>query len=118
RLELVEVGQVSVHRGELDRAHRVDPREPALGQVADARGLDLGAAAARLLHDPRADRLELVGADRPSAGRPRETAQQLLAVEALAPAVALDHLQLRLLGALVGREALATGGALTAPAHS
>ena len=58
------------------------------------------------------------GADRPSAGRPRETAQQLLAVEALAPAVALDHVEPRLLGALVGREALAAGGALAAPAHA
>ena len=63
------------------------------------------------------DRLELVGADRPPAGRPGEPAQELLAVEALAPAVALDHVHARLLGALVGGEALAAAGALAAPAH-
>ena len=106
-LELVEVGEVAVDRGELDRAHGIHAREAALGEVADPLGLCLAAAAACLLHDPRRDLLELVGADRPPAGRPGEPAQQLLAIEALAPAVALDHLELRLLGALVGGEALA-----------
>ena len=106
-LELVEVGEVAVDRGELDRAHGIDAGEPALGEVADALGLHLAAAAARLGGDPRGHRLELVGAHRPPAGRAGQAAQQLLAVEALAPAVALEHVEARLLGALVGGEALA-----------
>src|SRR3954471_20918281 len=81
-LELVQVGEVAVDRGELDRAHGIHAREAALGEVADARRLRRGSAAPRLLGDPRRDRLELVVADRPAAGRPGEPAQQLLAVEA------------------------------------
>ena len=57
-------------------------------------------------------------ADRPAAGRPGEAAQQLLAIEALAPAVALDHVDARFLDALVGREALAAVAALAPPAHA
>src|SRR4051794_8097017 len=117
-LELVEVGEVAVDRGELDRAHRVHPREAALGEVADARRLGLGSAAPRLLGDPRRDRLELVVADRPAAGRPGEPAQQLLAVEALAAPVSLDDVEARLLDALVGREALTALAALAPPAHA
>src|SRR5512133_3961148 len=116
--QLVQVGEVAVHRGELDRAHGIHAREAALGEVADAGGLRLAAAAASLLGDPGRDRLELVGADRPAAGRPGETAQQLLAIEALAPAVALDHVDARFLDALVGREALAALAALAPAAHA
>src|SRR5918999_3011392 len=36
--ELVEVGDPAVDRGELDRGDRVEPGQPALGQVADPRG--------------------------------------------------------------------------------
>src|SRR5215216_5930922 len=56
--ELVEVGEIAVDRGELDRAHRVHAREAALGQVADALGLRLAATPARLVDDPRRDGLE------------------------------------------------------------
>ena len=55
----------------------------------------LAAAAAHLGGDPRGDRLELVVAHRPPAGRAGEAAQELLAVEALAPAVALDDASTR-----------------------
>ncbi len=70
RLELVEVGQVSVDGGELDRAHGVDPGEPALGEIAHVAGLHL-AARADLAGHPVGDRLELLLADtgRPPAAR-------------------------------------------------
>src|SRR5688500_15904517 len=70
-LELVEIGEVSVDRGDLDRADGVHAAEAALGQVADALGLHLTSA----LHfggDQRPHRLDLPLADGPSARRSGE----------------------------------------------
>src|SRR5918996_927114 len=113
-LELVEVGEVPVDRRELDRAHGVHAREATLGQVADALGGDLGALPVHLGGDPRRHRLDLLLADGAPAGRAREPALQLLAVEALARAVPLYDGGALLLDPLVGGEALPAGVALAA----
>jgi hypothetical protein len=115
-LELVEVGEVAIDRGELNGAHGIDAGEAALGQLADPPGLDLPAFPAHLGGDPGGHGLELLIADRPSAGSPGETAQELLAVEGLAASISLDHANLGLLRAFIGGEAFAAGIALSAPA--
>ena len=80
-------------------------------------GLDLAPAAAHRRRDRLGQLLELLVRHRPLVGRPHEPAQELLAVEALAPPAALEHRHGRLLDALVGGEALAAGLALAPAPH-
>src|ERR687895_2646181 len=105
-LELVEIGEVSVDGGELDRRHGVEPREPALGEIADLTRLDLGAAPPHRRRDRLRQRLQLLRADGPLVGGPLEPSQELLGVESLAAAVALEDGHAGL-STLVGGEAVA-----------
>ena len=78
--------------------------------------LDLSPAQAeQVLFDLVDDALDVGHGDRPLGAGDADALQQLVAVEWLAPPVALDDQQ-RLGDLLVGREALAAGLALAPPA--
>src|SRR5215210_3191244 len=115
RLELVEVGQVAVHGGELDGGHRVERGEAALGEVADLARLDLGPAPPHRRRDRVRQLLQLLRAHGPLVGRPLEPSQELPAVESLAAAVTLEDGHVRL-DAFVGGEAVAAALALATAA--
>src|SRR3954452_7757517 len=115
-LELGEVGELPVDGGEEDARDWIEVRESAQRKLADVLRLDLRSSRrANLRGDGVGEVLELRLGDRPLVGRARETAQQLLAIERLPRAVALDDGDRRRLGALVRREAHAAVLAL-APA--
>src|SRR5918997_2163948 len=114
-LELVEMGEVSVDGGELDRRHGVEPGEPALGEIADLARLDLRARAPHRRRDRLRQSLQLLRAHGPLVGGPLEPSQELPAVESLAAAVTLEdgHVRLR---PLVRGEAVAAAVALATAA--
>ncbi len=87
----------------------------ALGEIADPARLDLGAAPPHRRRDRLRQRLQLLRAHGPLVGCPLKPSQELLAVESLAAAVALEdgHAGLR---ALVGGEAVAAALALATAA--
>src|SRR4051812_19943658 len=114
-LELVEVGQVAVDRSELDRRDRVDQREPALGEVADLARLDLRTAPPHRRRDRLRQLHQLLRTHGPLVGCPLEPSQELLAVESLATAVALENRHVGL-SALVGGEAVAAVAAFATTA--
>ena len=91
--------------------------QPLHQELADLVGRHL-AVGALLDHglDPVDDRLERLHRDRPLLAGLEQALHHLLAVEALAPAVLLDHEVRDLVDALVGGEALAAVEALAAAA--
>ena len=117
RLELVEVGEVPVDRGELDGRHWVDPGQPALGQVTDLVRTHHGPGAPGRGGDGLRQLLQLLLAHRALARRSGQSAEELLPVERLAAPVALLHRNHGPLGPLVRGEALTASGAFAAPAH-
>src|SRR3954469_589767 len=117
RLELRKVSEIAVHRREQHAADRVELGEAAQRQLPEEGGVDLGPGAADTRGDRVGELLELLLRHRALVRRSHEPAQQLLAVELLAPAVALEHGHGCRLGALVGGEALAAALALAPAAH-
>jgi hypothetical protein len=85
-------------------------------EFGDAGGVDLTAEVAELAFNTINDQGEGAGVDVPLVACPGEAAEQLLSIEGLARAVALDHLRRLRDRPLVGREAVAAAGALAAPA--
>src|SRR4051812_46688809 len=114
RLELAEVVEVAVDGREHHARDGVELDEPAQRQLADQLGVRLWAEPADARGDRVGQRLELSVGHGPLVGRPVEAAQELLAVEALALAVALADRHRLGLRALVGGEALAAALALAA----
>jgi hypothetical protein len=84
--------------------------------VGDAGGVDLTAAVAELAFNTINDQGEGAGVDVPLVACPGEAAEQLLSIEGLATAVALDHLGDRWDGPLISGEAMTALGALAAAA--
>src|SRR5262249_44119368 len=85
--------------------------------LADGLGGDLALALAfELAHDLRHGLIDALGLDRALAQRDLHRAQELVAVEGNAPAVALDHRELTQLHPLEGREAEIAGKANAATA--
>src|SRR5436305_7105279 len=117
-LEGRQVLDRAVDGGEHHGRDAVQSGEPAEGELADPLGVGLAAVAAHGVADRVGDLVEPLGLDRALAGRGRslESAQQLVAVEPLAPAVTLDDVHAQRVNPLVGREALAARLALAAPA--
>jgi len=116
-LELPDVLELPVHRGEAHVGDRVELAQPAQGELADlldARGPALGA---QLGDDPVDHGLELLALDRPLDRRALEPGEHLRAVERLAPAAALADVERALVVALVGGEAPVADPAAPAPAH-
>src|SRR4051812_37927150 len=115
RLQLAEVVEVAVDGREEPRRDGVELDEAAQRELPDQLGVGLGSHAAHARGDRVGQLLELSIRHRPLVRRAREAAQQLLAVEALAPARALADGHRLGLGPLVRGEALAARLAL-APA--
>src|SRR3954468_8166336 len=113
-LELRKITEIAVHRREQQCRDRVDLSEAVHRELADRLGLHLGTQAPDPCRDRVGDLLELGVRDGALVGRPRESAKELLAVEALALSVALADRHRRRLDALVGGEALAAALALAA----
>src|SRR3954466_498458 len=114
-LELVEVAEIAVDRRELDRGDRVDHGQPALREVADLTGLYLRPAPPHRRRDRLRQLHQLLRAHGPLVGCPLEPSQELLAVESLATAVALENRHVGL-SALVGGEAVAAVAAFATTA--
>ena len=114
RLELGDVAELAVHRGEAHVRDRVQRPQPAQGQLADLVGARLAAPRAHLGDDPVDHRLQLLALDRPLDRGPLEARQQLGAVERLAAAAALADVDRPLVVALVGGEAAVAGAAAPA----
>jgi len=86
-------------------------------EPADPLGRELAAVVTHLTFNTVNEEAELAGIQLPLVGGSVETAEQLLAVEGLAAAVALDHFEGLRNGALVGGEAVAARAALAPPAN-
>src|SRR3954470_13980192 len=114
-LELVEVAEVAVHGRELDRGDRVEHGEGALREVADLAGLDLRTAPPHRRRDRLRQLHQLLRTHGPLVGGPLEPSQELLAVESLATAVALENRDVGL-SALVCGEAVAAVAAFATAA--
>ena len=85
-------------------------------ELSDVLGGQLATVVPNLSLDTVNEEAELPGIEPPLVGGSVQAAEKLLAIEGLAAAVALDHLQDLRHGPLVGGEAVAALGALTAPA--
>jgi hypothetical protein len=85
-------------------------------ELADPGGLQLSAGSPDLLLDRISNEGEAAGIHIPLVGGPGQASQQLLPIERLAAAVALDHFETLGDGPLRGGEAMAARGAFAAPA--
>src|SRR5262252_3120878 len=123
--ELADVLELAVDRGKPDVGDRIEPLQVVHDHSAELLAADLLLGALVQLgldlDDNVVDRLH---ADRPLLARLQDGAAELLAVEGLAAAVALDHVRQHILDVLVGRiptvalEALAAApDELPVPAH-
>src|SRR5579864_6565579 len=115
--EILGFAEIAVHRG---KAHISDVVEFAQmrhhGFADRLRGNLALAETLQLAHDLRHDLVDTFGLDRTLAQRDLHRAQQFVAVERHAPAVALDDNQLAQLHALEGGEAEIAGEANAAAA--
>src|SRR3954452_6487374 len=114
-LELVEVAQIAIHGRELNGRDGVEHGEPTLREIADLARLDLRPAPPHRRRDRLRQFHQLLRAHGPLVGGPLEPSQELLAVESLAAAVALENGDVRL-SALIGGEAVATAAAFATAA--
>src|SRR5690349_9345444 len=117
-LEVLGLAEIAVDRGEADIGDLVQGGERIHHRFADMGGRDLGLARAFEAPDDAVHHaLQTVPVHGTLAQRDLHGAQQLLAVERLARAVALHHVQLPQLHAFEGCEARTTVGALPPPAN-
>jgi hypothetical protein len=91
----------------------VELRQSIETELDDPGGREFAAAVARLALDPVDDLIEAPRIDIALVGCADQGAAELLAIERLAMAVALDDFQDLWDGPLIGREAMAARGALT-----
>src|SRR5574338_357751 len=104
--EPVEVAEVAVDRREADVGHLIERAQLWQHALADLARRDLRQAElADLALDLERQRRHLIARHRPLRDRGLHTVNDLVAIERLAPVVALDHKWHRLLDALVRREA-------------
>jgi hypothetical protein len=87
-------------------------------ELGDALGAQLSAVVSELALNPVNEEAELPRIDVPLMRRAVQAGEELVAIEWLALAVALDHLEHLRDRPLIGGEAVAARGALTAPADS
>lgn len=104
-LELLHVAEVPIDRGEADVGDAIEVPQTAERELSDPRGLELATGRFDLRGDAVDDGLDARGLNRSLVRRPQQPSQQLLAVERIAAAVALSHVQLTTLVSLERREA-------------
>src|SRR5690606_5833351 len=117
-VELLEVLEVPVDRGETDVRNVVERLQPVHDELTDLAARDLVAARARdCILDVVHEGLDLAAADRPLRARDPDRIDDLAPVVRLRGAVALRDLQAPLLDVLVGRKAAPAVDALATPSH-
>jgi hypothetical protein len=87
-------------------------------ELADPGGAELASGSPDLLLDNISNEGEAAGIHVALMGRPGQASQQLLPIERLPAAIALDHYEMLGDGPLIGREAVAARAALAPAAHS
>src|SRR6478672_173055 len=117
-LELLDVLEIAIDRGEPHVGDQVEVAQDPQRLLADRRRLDLVAdPVSELGLDPHRRLLDLGERHGSLDARPHEARQELLAVERLARAVALDHVQRGVLDPLERRHPLPAEQALAAAAN-
>src|SRR5215470_17671921 len=115
RLEILRFAEITIDRGEAHIGHVVERAQRLHHHLAHGLGGNFTLALAlELAHDLGHRLVDPLGLDRTLAQRDLHRAQQLVAVERHAAAVALDHHELAQLHALERREAEIAGQAHTA----
>jgi hypothetical protein len=94
----------------------IDPRQSIETKLSDSRGAEFAAGVPDLSFNTVNEETELPGIEGALVSSPVQAPEQLLAVEGLAMAVALDHLQSLRDRPLVGGEAMPARRALATPA--
>jgi hypothetical protein len=95
----------------------IEPAQTVEAELADPGGAELSAVLSQLSFDPLDQEAELPRVHVPLVARAVEAGEELVAIERLVRAVALDHPGDLRDRPLVGGEAMAAGAALTAPAY-
>src|SRR5438477_5000165 len=116
-LEVREILEAPVNARKEQCRHAVEPHEPAQHPLADPFRFDLPPTPARLARDPVGELLQVADLDRALVRCAEHSADELVAVELLAPAVALAHHEHRAFDPLIGREALLAARALAPAAN-
>src|SRR5262249_30508522 len=112
--ELIDVAEMTIHRGEPDVGDFVEPFQLLHHEAADLGGGDfLFGALLQSCLDAVGDALQSSHADRPLLAPLQQARNQLLPVEPLTGAVFLDHHVRALLDPFVAGEALAAAETLT-----
>src|SRR6476661_9850708 len=116
-LEILGLAKIAIHRGEADIGDIVERPQRLHHHLADGFRRDLALALAfQFAHHLGDDLVDALGLDRTLAQRDLHRAQQLVAIERYAAAIALDHDELAQLHALERGEAEIAAEAHAPPA--